>query len=260
MHGKEVAIRLSLFTDLAADTSINRIDPLPAIRSREERRRRAQTRQQPAAPTAPPPPAAAPRRPRRTDREHRADAAGVAGQSLIVRGLTIEGNRINLGIVNDAYLRDTEAVSRAARALSATRAAEHRGVPHRHDRERCGGRRHRHPPQRAREARRIRTSSPAELLLSSEVAPPPSSIAESQRPQLPALHVEHSSLHAQSVFDPDNPFFVGLGIGADAVARNRARLVARGIGLDHAVRHVQRHPTGSRTACCLMSAPTSRNI
>src|SRR6185436_9078206 len=111
MHGNQIGVRLSLFTDLAADNTINRVDPLPPIRTREEAPEPAAT---PAAPAAQPLPAPAPDASMALMRE------ALVSQRLIVRGLTVGGNRIELGIINEAYLRDTEAVSRAARALAAT--------------------------------------------------------------------------------------------------------------------------------------------
>ncbi len=58
--------------------------------------------------------------------------------------------------------------------------------------------------------------SPAELLRSSELTPPPASIAEFSDPNYRRFIWDIHPFMRQSVFDPDNPFFVGLGIGADA--------------------------------------------
>ena len=217
MHGKEVAIRLSLFTDLAADTSINRIDPIPPIRSREETP--AQTPPQPQQPAAPPPaqqPAAPPpaQQPPEPDSIARMRQA-LTGQTLIVRGLTIEGNRVKLGVVNDAYLRDTEAVSRAARALSASAPPE---IEEFHIVTIASGIAVGSVVIRRSALERLgeQESSPAELLLSSELAPPPESIAEFSDPNYRRFEWNIHPFMRQSVFDPDNPFFVGLGVGADA--------------------------------------------
>jgi len=139
----------------------------------------------------------------------------LAGQLLIVRGLTVEGSRVRLGIVNEAYLRDVEAVSRAARALSASAPPE---IEEFHIVTIANGvavgdvliRRD------ALEQLANQASSPAELLLSSELAPPPASIAEFSDPNYRRFLWNLRPFMRQSVFDPDNPFFVGLGIGADA--------------------------------------------
>jgi hypothetical protein len=198
MHGKEIAVRLSLFTDLAADNSLNRIDPLPPIRPREET----------------PAPAAAPRLPAPD-----ADASlalmrqALESQSLIVRGLTVGGNRVELGIVNEAYLRDTEAVSRAARALSASAPPN---VEEFHIITIAKGVAVGDILIRRRELEKLtdQQSSPAELLLASEVKPPPASIAPYSDPNYRRFTWNIHPEMRQSVFDPDNPFFVGFGIGA----------------------------------------------
>src|SRR5262249_48495967 len=135
-------------------------------------------------------------------------------QRLLVRGLTIGGNRIELGIVNEAYLRDIEAVSRAARALAATAPANieefhiitiSNGVAVGDILIRRG----------ALEKLANQASSPAELLMSSEVRPAPSSIREYSDPNYRRFTWNIHPEMRQSLFDPDNPFFVGLGIGAE---------------------------------------------
>ena len=207
MHGNEVAVRLSLFTDLAADTSLNRVDPIPAIRPREENAPQAA----PPSGAQPPPPS----QPPAADDSLAQMRQALAGQLLIVRGLTVEGSRVRLGIVNEAYLRDVEAVSRAARALSASAPPE---IEEFHIVTIANGvavgdvliRRD------ALEQLANQASSPAELLLSSELAPPPASIAEFSDPNYRRFLWNLRPFMRQSVFDPDNPFFVGLGIGADA--------------------------------------------
>jgi hypothetical protein len=211
MHGNQIAVRLSLFTDLAADNSINRIDPLPPIRTRE---------QTPAPTPAPPAPAgpAAPLAPMLPASDPDASLElmrrALESQSLIVRGLTIGGNRIELGIVNESYLRDTEAVSRAARALSATAPPNvdefhiitiANGVAVGDILIRRG----------ALEKLANEQSSPAELLLSSDVNPAPSSIAQYSDPNYRRFTWNIHPEMRQSLFDPDNPFFVGIGIGAE---------------------------------------------
>lgn len=213
MHGHQIGVRVSLFTDLAADNSINRIDPLPPIRTREDA---------PAiAPTAPPAPAAptAPAAPLRLpapdlDASIERMRQALAGQRLIVRGLAVGGNRIELGIVNEAYLRDTEAVSRASRALSATAPAS---IEEFHIITIANGvavgdilvRRS------ALEKLANQAGSPAELLRSSEVNPAPSSIAQYSDPNYRRFTWNIHPEMQQSLFDPDNPFFVGIGIGAE---------------------------------------------
>jgi len=221
MHGKEIGVRLSLFTDLAADNSSNRIDQLPPIRTREDAGAAPSslvTAPPPAAgsqPAAPPPPAAPRPLPMPdSDASIALMRQALAGQSLIVRGLTIGGNRIELGIVNEAFLRDTEAVSRAARALSATAPAN---IEEFHIITIANGvavgdiliRRN------ALEKLANQASSPAELLLASEVKPPPASIVAYTDPNYRRFTWNIHPEMRQSVFDPDNPFFVGLGIGAE---------------------------------------------
>jgi hypothetical protein len=135
-------------------------------------------------------------------------------QRLLVRGLTIGGNRIELGIVNEAYLRDTEAVSRAARALSAVAPAN---IEEFHIITIANGvavgdiliRRN------ALEKLANQASSPAELLRSSEVNPAPSSITQYSDPNYRRFTWSIHPEMQQSLFDPDNPFFVGIGIGAE---------------------------------------------
>jgi hypothetical protein len=210
MHGNQVGVRLSLFTDLAADNTINRIDPLPPIRTREDA---------PAPAPAAPPGAAAPAAPLRlpapdSDASIALMRQALESQRLLVRGLTIGGNRIELGIVNEAYLRDIEAVSRAARALSATAPAN---IEEFHIITIASGvavgdiliRRD------ALEKLANQASSPAELFRSSEVNPAPSSIAQYSDPNYRRFTWNIHPEMQQSLFDPDNPFFVGIGIGAE---------------------------------------------
>jgi hypothetical protein len=225
MHGNQVGVRLSLFTDLAADNSINRVDPLPPIRTREDAAATAPNAPEsgtpapppaPSATPAPSPPQAAPRLPAPPDQD--ASIAlmrqALESQRLLVRGLTIGGNRIELGIVNEAYLRDIEAVSRAARALAATAPANvdefhiitiSNGVAVGDILIRRG----------ALEKLANQASSPAELLMSSEVKPAPSSIREYSDPNYRRFTWNIHPEMRQSLFDPDNPFFVGIGIGAE---------------------------------------------
>jgi hypothetical protein len=151
--------------------------------------------------------------------------AAVTAQTLIIRGLTIEGNRVRLGIVNDAYYRDAEAVSRAARALSASApdnieefqivtisngVAVGDIVIQRQTLDRLGR----------------QESSPAELFRSSEIAPAPSSIADFSDPNYRRFTWNIGPRMRQSIFDPDNPFFVGFGIEAD-----QALEIGRGLWL-----------------------------
>ena len=230
MHGNQVGVRLSLFTDLAADNSINRVDPLPPIRTREDAPADS------APPAAESPPAAAPSPsatapmavplspsrppavPHLTAPDLDASIAlmrqALEGQRLLVRGLTIGGNRIELGIVNEAYLRDTEAVSRAARALAATAPANiedfhivtiANGIAVGDILIRRG----------TLEKLANQAGSPAELLMSSEVKPPPSSIKEYSDPNYRRFTWNIHPEMRQSLFDPDNPFFFGIGIGAE---------------------------------------------
>jgi len=211
MHGNQIGVRLSLFTDLAADNTINRVDPLPPIRTREEAPAPAAAPAQAAPPAAPVPqalPAPAP------DASLELMRQALASERLIVRGLTVGGNRIELGIVNEAYLRDTEAVSRAARALAATAPPN---VEEFHIVTIANGiavgdiliRRN------ALERLADQQSSPAELLRSSDIVPPPTSIAQYSDPNYRRFTWNIHPEIRQSVFDPDNPFFVGIGIGAE---------------------------------------------
>ena len=199
MHGNQIGVRLSLFTDLAADNTINRVDPLPPIRTRQDAPAPAVTPQLPL-PDA--------------DASIELMRQALESQRLVVRGLTVGGNRIELGIVNEAYLRDTEAVSRAARALAATAPPN---IDDFHIVTIANGiavgdiliRR------KALEQVASQQSSPAELLLASEVKPPPSSIAQYSDPNYRRFTWNIHPQMRQSLFDPDNPFFVGLGIGAE---------------------------------------------
>jgi Exopolysaccharide biosynthesis protein YbjH len=211
MHGNQIGVRLALFTDLAADNTINRVDPLPQIRPREEAPASASApgaAPPMAAPTLEPLPAPTP------DASMELMRQALASQRLIVRGLTVGGNRIELGIVNEAYLRDTEAVSRAARALAATAPPS---VEEFHIVTIANGiavgdiliRRG------ALERLADQQSSSAELLRASEIVPPPSSIAQYSDPNYRRFNWSIQPEMRQSVFDPDNPFFVGIGIGAE---------------------------------------------
>jgi hypothetical protein len=200
MHGHQIGVRLSLFTDLAADNSNNRVDPLPPIRTRE---------QPPPAPAAPAPSPLPP-----PDASLELMRQALASQRLIVRGLTVGGNRIELGIVNEAYLRDIEAVSRAARALSATAPPN---VDEFHIITIANGVAVGDILIRRGELEKLANqgSSPAELLLGSDVNPAPTSIAEYSDPNYRRFTWNIHPEMRQSLFDPDNPYFIGIGIGAE---------------------------------------------
>ena len=192
-------------------------DRSPARRSGRAKKRRHASAGPPCdLQRTPQPPAAPPPQPPARGRQPRADEAGprrpIADRPW-TDGRGKPGERS--GSSTSAYLRDAEAVSRAARALSASAPpnieefhivtiangiAVGNIVIDRDALEKLGN----------------QDSSPAELLRSSELAPPPASIAEFSDPNYRRFIWNIHPFMRQSVFDPDNPFFVGLGIGADA--------------------------------------------
>lgn len=252
MHGRYLGLRFSAVTDLKAETWGARIDPAPRFRPRpqqaaetilqhtapadRQQQTPAETRfidltaqtvpQQlpdlpalpgiaiPTLPAAPPvlqnvaPPA--------VDATARI-RAGIEAQKLVLDGLDIEGQKLTILIENPRYLRDTEAVARTARVLSAAAPVD---VNEFEITLLAAGQ----PVSTVRLQRREidalarRQGSPAELFQTAELLPGQFAPLDHLSPDLfPQLNTYVYPVVQESLFDPDNPFYyrVAAGAGAD---------------------------------------------
>jgi len=137
----------------------------------------------------------------------------IIAQLLIVRGLEIEADTVRVAVENETYLRDAEAVSRVARALSTT-APPHieqfdiittaHSVP-------VG---HVVLPRSEIDRLARRQSSPAELLRAGELKSPPTSASDRLDTSYTRFSWDIYPRLQQSLFDPDNPYLISLGVGA----------------------------------------------
>ena len=139
---------------------------------------------------------------------------GLDDQRLNLFGAGTEGTKLKVLIENPRYRRDTEAISRTARVLSAVApsAIEYFEITL----MRAG-----QPvttitlPRTEIDKLAQRMGSPAELYLSTEIAPGSSSSLTHLQPDLfPTFGGSIYPVFRQSLFDPDNPVFVRFGVGA----------------------------------------------
>jgi len=139
---------------------------------------------------------------------------GLDSQDLVLVGTAIKQSKLVTLIENNRYRRDTEAISRTARVLSAT------APPNIEDFEitllRVGV-----PlttvtlPRSQIDNLAERDGSPAELFNASELSPGQSETLDHLQPGLfPQLGGVVYPVFRQSLFDPDNPVYVRFGVGA----------------------------------------------
>ena len=139
---------------------------------------------------------------------------GFEGQKLNLLGAAVEGDKIVIVIENVRYRRDTEAIARAARVLSALVSPEINYFE-------ITLTRFGQPlttvtfPRTEIDKLARREGSPAELFYASELSPGASSSLDHLQPDLfPALGGVIYPVFRQSLFDPDNPLYVMFGVGA----------------------------------------------
>jgi hypothetical protein len=133
---------------------------------------------------------------------------------VVLLGASIEGDKLAIVIENPRYRRDSEALARTARILSAVTPAEINyfeitlssvGLPLTTVTL----------PRREIDKLAQREGSPAELFYGSELAP---GVASSLDHIQPGLFPQTGGLiypvFRQSLFDPDNPVYLFLGVGA----------------------------------------------
>lgn len=252
MHGRNIGVRVSAAFDPAAENYPARLNPPPRFRARDDEvvnalARRAMTQQDGAsspqtrfvdltrsdgaespAPEAPTPdeaaaPVVASAEPNVAD----AIRAAVSAQRLTVLAVAVEQDRVRVEIENRRYRRDTEAVARAARALSTAAPAEI-------DFFEVTTMRNGQPlatvvlPRREIDALAQNAGSPAELWYASTVSPAPAAPPVELPPSAyPRFSADIFPVFRQSLFDPNNPFYFKVGIGGAVQAQ-----LARGLLLE----------------------------
>lgn len=245
MHGRYIGMRFSTTFDAGADLWPARVDPPPRFRAREPdaqtlitpetgqatKTGTVETRfidlsQVPAgAPVSTPalspslPPAAAPPAAKVMETQPETIArlkTALETTQLFVMVLNIEGETLKLAVENGRYLRDLEAIGRAARVLSAEAPAAidffeitvvRAGVPLTTVTL----------PRTQIDNLARRAGSTAEVLVGSDIKPASMATLANPQPNLfPRFGVNLVPIFRQSFFDPDHPVFVELGIGAEA--------------------------------------------
>jgi hypothetical protein len=139
---------------------------------------------------------------------------GLDDQKLAFFGASVEGDKIIVLIENARYRRDTEALARAARVLSAV-------APQEIEYFEITLLRAGQPlttitlPRTEIDKLARRDGSPAELFKASEISTGALTPLDHLRPDLfPQLGGSVFPVFRQSLFDPDNPFYVRFGVGA----------------------------------------------
>ena len=139
---------------------------------------------------------------------------GLDSQKVTLLGAAIEGDKIVIVIENARYRRDTEAIARTARVLSAVAPAEINYFEI--TLTRLG-----QPlttvtlPRTEIDKLARREGSPAELFYASELSPGASAPLDHLQPDLfPDFGGFIYPVFRQSLFDPDNPVYVMFGVGA----------------------------------------------
>ena len=257
MHGRDIGVRISALMDPRTDTWLARIDPPPRFRARPAGE--APTILQPGSPTASatppdatqyidlterpasnaqdlgfpvlpplPPvavpgktvPSASPLRSVEISAESRQRiTAGLEAQKLKMMGLGVDSDKLVVIIENPRYRRDTEAIVRSARVLSATAPPEintfeitlllagEPGVTATF-------------PRRQIDALARREGSPAELFQASDIGPGQFAPLDHLSPGLfPQFSTFVFPVLQESLFDPNNPIYVRLGVGAGGEVR-----------------------------------------
>jgi hypothetical protein len=144
---------------------------------------------------------------------------GLDSQKVALLGATIEADKLAITIENIRYRRDTEALARTARVLSAVAPADINyfeitltsvGLPVTTVTL----------PRREIDKLAEREGSPAELFYGSELSPGVTSSLDHIQPGLfPEIGGLIYPVFRQSLFDPDNPVFIFLGVGANGGVR-----------------------------------------
>ena len=153
--------------------------------------------------------------------------SGLENQKLKVMGLNVQKDRLIVLIENPRYRRDTEAVARTARVLSATAPAE---INYFEITFLIAGQ----PtatvtlPRAQIDALARREGSPAELFQATDIGPGQFAPLDHLSPDLfPQLNTFLFPVLQESLFDPNNPIYVRLGVGAGGEVR-----LTRGWSLD----------------------------
>ena len=255
MHGRDVGLRLSMLFDLKKENWPVRVDQPPRFGARAPEAQTLLSRQPLAANASAPEthyidltqPASASDVPSVTAEIEAHDAAsslprsplaldpGTAArikmalddQLLTVFALSVEKTTIRITVENNHYLRDAEAMARTARILSAE-------APPEAEMFEITTLRFGLPLTTTTLARREldnlarRTGSPAELFYTADLAPSSNSALDHLDGNLlPRFNWDIYPLFRQSLFDPDNPVLVELGVGVGAHLQ-----VTRGFFLD----------------------------
>ena len=244
MHGHYAGLQINALIDSSAENWQSRLNPPPRFRSRAEsaaatildtrnidlgvnqpnaeiaaNRPESQTSQVPASPTPSigtpiPQPVATPAV---TDLDIDISAQirqGLGSQDLVLVGTAVQQSKLIVVIENNRYRRDTEAISRTARVLSAIAPLNIEdfqitllrvGVPLTTITL----------PRTQIDNLAERDGSPAELFQAAEIAPgQPASLDHLQPGLFPQLGGLVYPVFRQSLFDPDNPVYVRFGVGA----------------------------------------------
>jgi hypothetical protein len=155
---------------------------------------------------------------------------GIASQQLPLQGLGVEGTKLVIIVENNHYRRDSDAISRTARVLSATTppnveyfeiTVTRLGLPLTTV----------SLPREQIDKLAQGDGSPAELFEASQISP---GLREPLDHIQPGLFPDASAflfpVFRQDLFDPSNPIYVRLGIGGDVGLR-----LARGLFLETSV-------------------------
>lgn len=142
-------------------------------------------------------------------------ASAVEAQSLEVDGIEVHGNRMRIIITNNRYLRDAEAIARTARALSATAPAEieyFQIVTSRDDMPLTSVLLSR----TQLDALARHDAAPVSLFQSAVLDPADPSLQDSYQKSYPRFESDYIfPTFQQSFFDPDQPYYVRIGVGTD---------------------------------------------
>ena len=145
--------------------------------------------------------------------------AGFDSQKVVLLGVSVEDDKLIILIENATYRRDSEAIARAARVLSAVAPPQINyfeitftslGLPLTTVTL----------PRTEIDKLARREGSAAELFYGSELSPGVASSLDHLPPNLfPQIGGSIYPVFRQSLFDPDNPVFIFLGVGANGGVR-----------------------------------------
>jgi hypothetical protein len=154
---------------------------------------------------------------------------GLATQELPILGLGREGPKLVILVENNHYRRDSEAIARVARVLSAAAPPNldyfeitlmHVGQPFTTVTL----------PRTQIDKLAQQTGSPAELFEATDIAPGrPGALDHIQPGLFPDVNTYLFPVFRQSLFDPDNPVYVRFGIGGSAGLRLTRGLFIEGM-------------------------------